>query len=52
MEFQAFLSWFSLIRLLLDDPKSAGRPTVRDFVGTARLRRWQPNWSKVPRCSV
>jgi hypothetical protein len=37
------LSWFSLIRLLLDERKSAGRPTVLDFVGSARLRRWQPN---------
>jgi hypothetical protein len=31
MEFQAFLSWFSLIRLLLDGHKSAGKPTVRGF---------------------
>jgi len=52
MEFQAFLSWFSLIRLLLDGCKSAERPTMRDFVGSARLRRWQPNWSKAPRCPV
>ena len=34
MEFQAFLSWFSLNRLL-PDGISAGKPTVRDFVGTA-----------------
>jgi len=31
MEFQAFLSWFSLIRLLLDERNSAGRPTVPGF---------------------
>jgi hypothetical protein len=37
------LSWFGLIRLLLDECKTAGRPMARDFVGPARLRRWQPN---------
>jgi hypothetical protein len=43
MEIQAFLSWFGLIHLLLDDCKTAGRLMARDFVGSARLRRWQPN---------
>jgi hypothetical protein len=31
MEFQAFLSWFSLIRLLLDGNNRAEKPTARDF---------------------
>jgi hypothetical protein len=35
MEFQAFLSWFSLNRLLLDDCESAGKPTAQDFVDPA-----------------
>jgi hypothetical protein len=35
MEIQAFLSWFSLIRLLLDECKTAARPMARDFVGPA-----------------
>jgi hypothetical protein len=35
MEIQAVLSWFGLIRLLLDECKTAGRPIARDFVGPA-----------------
>jgi hypothetical protein len=35
MEIQAFLSWFGLIRLLLDECKTVGRPMARDFVGPA-----------------
>jgi hypothetical protein len=35
MEFQAFLSWFSPIRLLLDGCEIAGKPTAADFVGPA-----------------
>jgi hypothetical protein len=36
MKFQAFLSWFSRNRLLLDD--SAGKPVAGDLIGTAGLR--------------
>jgi hypothetical protein len=35
MEIQALLSWFGLIRLLLDQYKTAGKPMARDFVGPA-----------------
>jgi hypothetical protein len=35
MKFQAFLSWFSRNRLLLDTCKTARRPIALDFVGTA-----------------
>jgi hypothetical protein len=33
MEIQAFLSWFSRNRLLLDNCEVASKPMARDFVG-------------------
>jgi len=43
MEFQAFLSWFSRNRLLLDVCATAGKPMAPDFIGAAWLRRRQLN---------
>jgi hypothetical protein len=43
MEFQAFLSWFSRNRLLLDNCATAGKPMARDFIGAAWSCRRQLN---------
>jgi len=49
MEFQAFLSWFSPIRLLLDECEIAGKPTTPLFCRRGVISQVESSdWPEAP----